>query len=307
MKLLTGLGKKKDIREKKEQGPGTQELSPRMKFLMGITLFSMFFGAGNLIFPPYLGAQAGTNAWAAFAGFAVSAVGLPVLGVIAVTVSGGLSTLASRVHPKFAFVYIAVLYLAIGPCLAIPRTASTSFSMAAPPFLPESVPEAPVQLLYTLVFFTATSLVAMHPEKLTEYLGKKLTPVLLLLIVVLFAAAVWNPAGPAADPAPAYESLAPVAGFLYGYQTMDTLAALNFGMLVAINVRERGIREALGGLDSRSAAASGLRHAHFYRSSFQFCLSRYGGWDGSSDLYGAVPLWKGRSRDSGCDFCDRLL
>ncbi len=243
MKLLTGLGKKKDIREKKEQEPGTQELSPRMKFLMGITLFSMFFGAGNLIFPPYLGAQAGTNAWAAFAGFAVSAVGLPVLGVIAVTVSGGLSTLASRVHPKFAFVYIAVLYLAIGPCLAIPRTASTSFSMAAPPFLPESVPEAPVQLLYTLVFFTAASLVAMHPEKLTEYLGKKLTPVLLLLIVVLFAAAVWNPAGPAADPAPAYESLAPVEGFLYGYQTMDTLAALNFGMLVAINVRERGIRE----------------------------------------------------------------
>ena len=203
----------------------------------------MFFGAGNLIFPPYLGAQAGTSAWTAFIGFAMSAVGLPVLGVIAVTVSGGLNALASRVHPKFAFVYIAVLYLAIGPCLAIPRTASTSFSMAGPPFLPESVPEAPVQLLYTIVFFLAASLVAMHPEKLTEYLGKRLTPVLLTLIAALFIAALVNPAGPAAAPAETYASAAPVEGFLYGYQTMDTLAALNFGMIVALNVQALGVRE----------------------------------------------------------------
>ena len=97
------------------------------RILIGITLFSMFFGAGNLIFPPFLGAQAGTRTWAAMAGFAVSAVGLPVLGVVAVTLSGGLKNLASRVHPKFAAIYIVVLYLAIGPCLAIPRTASTSF------------------------------------------------------------------------------------------------------------------------------------------------------------------------------------
>ena len=221
----------------------TQKLNLKTKFLMGVTLFSMFFGAGNLIFPPYLGAQAGTSAWTAFIGFAMSAVGLPVLGVIAVTVSGGLNALASRVHPKFAFVYIAVLYLAIGPCLAIPRTASTSFSMAGPPFLPESVPEAPVQLLYTIVFFLAASLVAMHPEKLTEYLGNRLTPVLLTLIAALFLAALVNPAGPAAAPAEAYASAAPVEGFLYGYQTMDTLAALNFGMIVALNVQALGVRE----------------------------------------------------------------
>ena len=220
-----------------------QKLDLKTKFLMGVTLFSMFFGAGNLIFPPYLGAQAGTSAWTAFIGFAMSAVGLPVLGVIAVTVYGGLNALASRVHPKFAFVYIAVLYLAIGPCLAIPRTASTSFSMAGPPFLPESVPEAPVQLLYTIVFFLAASLVAMHPEKLTEYLGKRLTPVLLTLIAALFLAALVNPAGPAAAPAEAYASAAPVEGFLYGYQTMDTLAALNFGMIVALNVQALGVRE----------------------------------------------------------------
>lgn len=104
-----------------------EKFSLKNKILIGVTLFSMFFGAGNLIFPPFLGAQAGTHTWSAFLGFAVSAVGLPILGVIAVTKSGGLEHLASRVHPGFSFVYIMILYLAIGPCLAIPRTASTSF------------------------------------------------------------------------------------------------------------------------------------------------------------------------------------
>lgn len=74
-----------------------EKFSLKNKILIGVTLFSMFFGAGNLIFPPFLGAQAGTHTWSAFLGFAVSAVGLPILGVIAVTKSGGLEHLASRV------------------------------------------------------------------------------------------------------------------------------------------------------------------------------------------------------------------
>lgn len=213
------------------------------KILMGVTLFSMFFGAGNLIFPPFLGAQAGTSGWPALAGFAVSAVGLPVLGVIAVTLSGGLDQLASRVHPRFAVLYILILYLAIGPCLAIPRTASTSFSMAVLPFWSEEMPAAWLQFAYSLVFFAAAAAVAMHPEKLTEYLGKKLTPVLLALIVIVFAASCLKAAGPIPAPGEAYASLAPVKGFLYGYQTMDTLAALNFGMIIAMNIRAKGIRQ----------------------------------------------------------------
>lgn len=213
------------------------------RILIGITLFSMFFGAGNLIFPPFLGAQAGTRTWAAMAGFAVSAVGLPVLGVVAVTLSGGLKNLASRVHPKFAAIYIVVLYLAIGPCLAIPRTASTSFSMAVIPFLGDRMPLEGFQAVYSFVFFAAAAGVAMHPEKLTEYLGKKLTPILLGLILVIFASAVLSPAGSAAPPRAAYASMAPAHGFLYGYQTMDTLAALNFGMIIAMNIREKGIKK----------------------------------------------------------------
>lgn len=218
-------------------------LTGRKRILAGITLFSMFFGAGNLIFPPFLGAQAGTHTWQAFAGFAVSAVFLPILGVAAVTKSGGLEALASRVHSGFSFFYILVLYLAIGPCLAIPRTASTSFSIAVMPFWNQPQTMKLVQLAYSLVFFLLAAQVAMHPEKLTECLGKCLTPILLTLIVIVFGASVLHPAGPAAAPGGVYGSAAAVSGFLDGYQTMDTLAALNFGIIIAMNIRVMGVSE----------------------------------------------------------------
>ncbi len=112
-----------------------QTLRRRDQLLVGFTLFSMFFGAGNLIFPPQLGAQAGVDTWPAMAGLAVSAVGLPILGVISGAV-GKPDTAGGQVHPVFATVFTILIYLSIGPCLAIPRTASTSFEMAVPPFLP---------------------------------------------------------------------------------------------------------------------------------------------------------------------------
>ena len=92
----------------------------------------MFFGAGNLILPPLLGVQAGSDAPAALLGFLVAGVGLPVLGIVAVALSGTLGELAARVHPTFSRIFVALVYLAIGPCLAIPRTASTAFEMLAP-------------------------------------------------------------------------------------------------------------------------------------------------------------------------------
>lgn len=219
-----------------------EKFSLKNRILVGITLFSMFFGAGNLIFPPFLGAQAGSATPLAFLGFALSAVCLPVLGVVAVTSSGGLEKLASRIHPKFAAVYIIILYLAIGPCLAIPRTASTSFSMAVTPFFNSGKLEW-VQLVYTLIFFAAAAMIALHPERLTEYLGKRLTPILLALIIIVFAVCLINPAGEASSPVSAYENQTVVKGFLDGYQTMDTLAALNFGMIVAMNIQAKGIKK----------------------------------------------------------------
>ena len=112
----------------------TQALKGRKLLLVGFTLFSMFFGAGNLIFQPDLGAKAGTNFWPAFLGLAISAVGLPVAGVIAVARADGLDKLAGRVRGIRCIraVFAVLIYLSIGPCLAIPRTASTSFAMLTP-------------------------------------------------------------------------------------------------------------------------------------------------------------------------------
>ena len=217
-----------------------QKLSRKSMLLVGFTLFSMFFGAGNLIFPPYLGAQAGSHAWLAFIGFAVSAIGLPVVGVIAVARAGGLSPLASRVHPRFAQVFTLLVYLSIGPCLAIPRTASTSFQMLAPLI----GGDATRQLIYSIVFFVAAFLVALHPEKLTSWLGRILCPTLITLIFVLFFGCLFHPvAAHYGIPTDLYAAMPGVQGILDGYQTMDTLAALNFGAIIALNIRNYGLED----------------------------------------------------------------
>ena len=95
-----------------------------------------------------------------------------------------LDALGSRVHPMFARVFTVAAYLAIGPCLAIPRTASTSFEMAVPPFVGPDAPLELLRLLFSLAFFTGALLVALRPEKLTDRLGKVLCPILIALIVV---------------------------------------------------------------------------------------------------------------------------
>lgn len=217
----------------------TQALKGRKLFLVGFTLFSMFFGAGNLIFPPDLGAKAGTNFWPAFLGLAISAVGLPVAGVIAVARADGLDKLAGRVHPVFAQVFMILIYLSIGPCLAIPRTASTSFAMLTP-LLGSS---AGLQLGYSVLFFSAAFLVALHPDRLTRWLGRLLCPCLLVLILILFGGCLLHPLAAAqyAAPTEAYRSAVVLQGVLYGYQTMDALAALNFGAVIAMNIRAQGV------------------------------------------------------------------
>ena len=232
------------IREKRERRPDMKRLGKKDQLLVGFTLFSMFFGAGNLIFPPGVGAQAGTLTWLAMAGMALSAVGLPVLGVVAVARSGGLDALGDRVHPLFSKVFTVAAYLAIGPCLAIPRTASMSFEMAVPPFAGPEAPLALFQLLYSLVFFAGALFLALRPEKLTDRLGKVLCPVLLLLIVVTFLGCLLDPLEGYGPPqSAAYAAHPVVQGFLDGYQTMDTIAALAFGIVIALNIRARGVEE----------------------------------------------------------------
>ena len=218
-------------------------LTHKRRLLVGVTLFSMFFGAGNLIFPPFLGAQAGQAAAPALLGFCLSAVGLPILGVVAVARAGGLPVLAGRVHPKFAAVFTLLIYLSIGPCLAIPRTASTSFEIAAAPFLPAGTPAGAAQLLYSVLFFSLALALALRPEQLTDRLGKLLGPCLLALIALIFLGCLVHPFGAPAPAAGKYAAGAAVSGFLEGYLTMDTIAALNFGFIIALNIRAKGVTD----------------------------------------------------------------
>ncbi len=125
--------------------------------IIGLMLFALFFGAGNLIFPAMLGQSAGVNIWSANAGFLVTGVGLPLLGVLAFGFSGkeDLQSLASRVHPIFGLVFTTVLYLAIGPLFAIPRTGNVSFEIGLKPFISESSSSIAL-LVFTIIFFSIT-------------------------------------------------------------------------------------------------------------------------------------------------------
>jgi len=219
-------------------------LSKKDTITIGLMLFSLFFGAGNLIFPPALGQAAGTNLTEALIGFILTAVGLPLLGVAAIAVSGNLETLTNRVHPVFALVFSTAIYLSIGPLLAIPRAASVAFEMGASPFLPDGAKAGGISLfLYTLLFFATVFWFCLHPAKLVDRFGKMLTPTLLLLIAAIFLGSMVNPLGEFASPAEAYENGPVFKGFLEGYLTMDALASLAYGIVIISAIEQRGIKE----------------------------------------------------------------
>ncbi|OUO64694.1 branched-chain amino acid transport system II carrier protein [Collinsella sp. An268] len=224
-------------------------LSPKATLMVGATLFSMFFGAGNLILPPLLGVQAGTATLPATIGFFITGVGLPVLGIVAVALAGTVRELADRVHPVFSRVFVAAVYLAIGPCLAIPRTSSTAFEMLAP-LLPAGISVEVVRLVFSVAFFALSFALAMHPGRLTRLLGRVTGPALILLIVGVVVPSLVSLATGQVQVAPApvapYDTNAAVQGFLTGYQTMDLLASLTFGLVIATNIRNLGVTDTGG-------------------------------------------------------------
>ncbi|MEX6701804.1 branched-chain amino acid transport system II carrier protein [Peribacillus frigoritolerans] len=211
--------------------------------VIGFMLFALFFGAGNLIFPPMLGQSAGTNIWSANAGFLVTGVGLPLLGVLALGFSGkdDLQSLASRVHPVFGIVFTTILYLAIGPLFAMPRTGNVSFEIGVKPFLPENPGPLPL-LIFTIIFFTVSCLLSLNPAKIVEIVGKVLTPIKLTFIGILVVVAFVNPIGDFEAPAEHYMVQPFFNGFREGYLTMDTLASFVFGIIIINAIKEKGAK-----------------------------------------------------------------
>ncbi|WP_299093854.1 branched-chain amino acid transport system II carrier protein [uncultured Metabacillus sp.] len=212
--------------------------------LIGLMLFSMFFGAGNLIFPPFLGAESGTSFWSAIIGFIITGVGLPFAVLLAVSlVPGGVQTIGNRVHPIFSVVFMVVIYLSIGPFLAIPRNANVAFEMGIKPFLHESISSSLILLLFTVIFFLLVYVVSLNPAKMEKYMSRWITPILLLAMVILCVAGFMKLDEPLQMPTEQYETGAFSKGFIEGYNTMDALAALAFGIVILTSIQQRGISE----------------------------------------------------------------
>ncbi|MFC7363572.1 MULTISPECIES: branched-chain amino acid transport system II carrier protein [Bhargavaea] len=215
------------------------------KFIaVGVMLFALFFGAGNLIFPAQLGQLAGDNFWPAIIGFLITGVGLPFLGVIAIGYSGSshLQDLASRVHPVYAVIFTSVLYLTIGPFFAAPRTGTVAFEVGITPYA--SGPLA--LLLFTAIFFGITLWLSLNPAKIVDRVGKILAPGIVILLLVLIAASLLNPMGAIQPATEGYLGNAFAKGFTEGYNTMDALAALVFAIIVINAVKAMGLKTKQG-------------------------------------------------------------
>jgi branched-chain amino acid:cation transporter, LIVCS family len=210
---------------------------------LGFFMFALFLGAGNIIFPPLLGQQAGESLLIAIIGFLVTGVGLPVVAVFTIARSGGdLNDLSNRVHPTFAKIFPVIIYLTIGPFFGIPRTGTVTYEIGVAPFLPN---ESSMGLfISTFVFFLITFWLALNPAKLVDRVGKILTPLLLLLIVVISIRGFSSPIGSMGEALGKYRDGAFFGGFVEGYLTMDAIAALVFGVVVINRVQEMGIKKA---------------------------------------------------------------
>lgn len=219
------------------------KLNKKNMMVISFMLFSLFFGAGNLIFPPFLGQNAGEHTFTAMAGFLLTAVVLPVLGVIVVARFDGLDKLSGKTGKRFAFIFTVLIYLSIGPGLGIPRAASVPFEIAVSPYLPNDANRVLWMVLYSALFFLVTLWLCLNPGKLVQRIGRVLTPSLLILLVLLFISFVTKGNVNVAPTLDSYQSSVFLKGFTEGYNTMDTIAALNFGLVISTTLVSFGLNE----------------------------------------------------------------
>ena len=218
-------------------------LKTRDIIALGFMTFALFLGAGNIIFPPSVGLAAGEFQWSAALGFLLTGVGLPLLGVVALArVGGGLDILTSPIGRAAGTLLGVVIYLTIGPFFATPRTATVSFEVGMAPFTGNT----PTGLLiFSIGYFALVMLLSLFPGKLMDNIGKIITPALIVVLGILGIAAFVTPAGDIASSAADYasSSAALVQGFLQGYQTMDALASLVFGIVIVGAIKAAGVTD----------------------------------------------------------------
>ncbi len=207
--------------------------------ISGFALFAIFFGAGNLILPPYMGLKAGQNWVWAWLGFALSGPGLTFLGMVAMAKNQGDTNLfAGKLGPKFSVILGSLIILSIGPLMSVPRTAATTFEISILPFFPNFNP-----ILFSIIFFAITLFFTIKESKAIDLVGTYMTPVLLVILLIIIAKGIFTPISPTPIVGKNQFSL----GFLEGYHTMDSLSPMVLAGMIILNFKEKGInsKEAL--------------------------------------------------------------
>ena len=215
----------------------------------GLMLFALFFGAGNLIFPPLLGAASGRSFIPVMVGFIATGVLMPLITVVAVSTSGeGILGLARRVGPRFGLVMPLAVYLAIGPLYAIARVTTVAYELATRPILElwDFHDSRLALLVHVTVFMGVAFGIARSPSRLADRVGRWLTPALLALLALLCGVTVLMAPGVEREAIEPYASAPLTTGLTQGYLTMDVLAASVFGIVVITSLRERGLTSSKG-------------------------------------------------------------
>ena len=225
-----------------------KSLNFKESIIVGSMFFGMFFGAGNLIFPVLMGQLAGKNSIPAIVGFVLTGVSLPLLGVVCIGVSkkNSLFELAGLVGDKYKYFFTMILYLTIGPFFAIPRCATTSFTVGIKPLLLNSPNEKLFLFLFSLAFFTLVLIFALKPSGIMNYIGKYINPLFLIFLTILIVVAFVNPIPNQQDVIEAsgdYATIPFFKGFIEGYNTMDAIASLAFGITIITVIKNLGITD----------------------------------------------------------------
>ncbi|MBZ4663561.1 MAG: brnQ [Caloramator sp.] len=204
--------------------------------VIGLALFAMFFGAGNLIFPPYIGLISGDKWFVSLIGFLLTGIGLPLIGIIVMSKNNGkFENFAGKVGTNFSKGLGIIIMLAIGPLLAIPRTGATTYEMAIKPIFPGVSP-----IVVTTIFFAINLYLVINPSSVVDKIGKILTPVLLTMLAIIIFKGITTPIG---TPVTTGIENPFSKSFAEGYQTMDALASTVFAGIVIANVVAKGYKD----------------------------------------------------------------
>ena len=213
-------------------------LSARNIAALGFMTFAMYLGAGNLIFPPFLGYQAGEHLFQGMAGFLLAGVGLPAFALVIVALVGGSDNLTSVLPRPIATTFWILVFIVIGPAFVVPRAITVAYQFGISPFFGDSA-----LIPFSVLFCIAAILFSLYPGKLIDTLGKWLTPALLTILIVMSVVALLFPAHEIGTATGAYVNNAFSEGITQGYMTMDALGSIGFGWVIFRAIQSMGVSQ----------------------------------------------------------------